>query len=80
MPKVNNKNIVKHGLHGLHRPILPAYDRINPIRLKLLQKRQETSQYTPISIVVFLIVCSTMMPLNIIFFDRTKTAKIQFFP
>jgi len=34
----------------------------------------------PISIIVFLIVCSTMMPLNIIFFDRTKTAKIQFFP
>lgn len=32
----------------------------------------------PISIVIFLTVCSTMMPLNIIFFDRTKTAKIQF--
>lgn len=75
MPKVNNKNIVKH---GLHRPILPAYDRINPIRLKLLQKRQETSQYIPISIVVFLIVCSTMMPLNIIFLIVLKQQKFSF--
>ena len=75
MPKVNNKNIFKH---GLHRPILPAYDRINPIRLKLLQKRQETSQYMPISIFVFLIVCSTMMPLNIFFLIVLKQQKFNF--